>query len=361
MATRREFLAGAAGWAISAAVGDASTVSPLLVSAAHIGTADSGAVWQDGRLAPFAIRARGHGLASTASGRVILMGRRPGLFSSIVDPNDLAAPARFFAPARGCRFSGHAAISNDGKSLVTGEFDAETYEAAIVTRNPTTGEERSRWNVGGIEPHDLTYACGGECLIVALGGLVNDGGVAAPAFNPEGVRSEVLEIDPRSGAVIVRHRMPASLASVSLRHLAVRPGGQAVAVAGQDQDLSERRPLVGLLTPGCKIELLPMPDPRQFDLRGYVGSIAFDRSGEFIAAASPRGSLVGLWSASRRAWLGGLAIADVCGIAAGRSDATFWATSGHGGIYKIAADAHGAHSARQWRADAGFDNHLLVI
>jgi len=36
--------------------------------------------------------------------------------------------------------------------------------------------------------------------------------------------------------------------SLSLRHLTVSPDGETIAVAAQDQDLSETRPLVGLLS-----------------------------------------------------------------------------------------------------------------
>lgn len=361
MATRREFLAGAAGLCLAARAGRASAPAPRLASAVHARSSDEGAIWQDGRLASFAIPARGHGLAHGRDGHVVLMGRRPGLFSSIVDPDNPAVGARVFRPSANCRFSGHAAITVDRTALVSGEFDSGSYAAFAVARDPVTGAERARWKLDGIEPHDLAFACGDTRLIVALGGLVNDGGVAGPAYNPDGVRSEVVEVDPSSGAVVARHRLPPAYESLSLRHLSAAPRGDCIAVAAQDQDLSERRPLVGLLAPGAGIELLPMPDPRDFDLRGYVGSLAFDASGAFVAAASPRGSLVGLWSAPRRAWLGAIALADVCGIAAGSEPATFWASTGHGGIFELAAGPRGLDVVRQWRADAGFDNHLLLI
>src|SRR6185312_9341084 len=130
-----------------------------------------------------------------------------------------------------------------------------------------------------------------------------------------------------------------------------------IAVAAQDQDLSQTRPLLGLLS--GDLAMLPMPSVREADFRGYVGSVAFDASGEFIAAASPRGSVLGLWSARRHAWLGALPIADACGVAAAAEDGMFWVSSGHGGLYKVSAAP--LRIAAEWHTAAGFDNHLITV
>src|SRR6185295_1257906 len=142
---------------------------------------------------------------------------------SIVDPADLTSPLQVFQPSRDCRFAGHAAASPDGTALVTSEFDDKTIEACIVSRDPKTGVERARWPLKEIEPHELLFARNGARLVVALGGLIKDGGVTGPAADPNEVRSALLEIDPKSGAVLARHALAPSLASLSLRHLALSP------------------------------------------------------------------------------------------------------------------------------------------
>jgi uncharacterized protein len=352
MATRREILLGGAGLALTAGLARAAA-SPALMSAARLGDHDGGVIWRAQALTPFALPARGHALAHAESGHVALIGRRPGLFGTLVDPRD--GSTRVFAASRDARFAGHAAC--DGTRLVTGEFDAATFEAALVVRDAATGVEQARWRPGGIEPHELVFA--GDRLIVALGGLIEDGGVAGPADNPGGIKSEVLEIDPKSGRVLARHALPPAFGSLSLRHLAPLPDGETVAVAAQDQDLSQTRPLVALLRLGKGIEPLATPDPRDIDFRGYIGSIAADRSGAYLAAASPRASLLGLWSAGSGAFLAALPIADVCGVTAGIEPGIFWASSGHGGVYRI--DAAAAKIAAEWHVDAGFDNHLLMV
>lgn len=242
--------------------------------------------------------------------------------------------------------------------LVTSEFDASTFAAALTLRDPKSGAEQTRWLPGGIEPHEIVFANDGARLFAALGGLIKDGGVSGPAFNPGGVHSAVLELDPPSGKVLARRTLPESLSTVSLRHLAVARDGETIAVAGQDQDITVTRPLVGLLRPGKEIEMLEWPDPRDCDFRSYVGSVAI--SGDVIAAASPRGSVLGFWSVGSGKWLGALAIADVCGVTAAEKGG-FWASSGMGGVFKISMSASAPRVEAQWHTDAGFDNHLLMI
>jgi len=361
METRREFLAGASTACLSAFAPPvfAANQAPRLISAAKLGRRDGGVLWSAEKLTSFDLPTRGHAPVRLNDGRVLLMSRRPGLFASMIDPRDPLTSAGLFTSSNNSRFSGHAAASPDGTQLVTGEFDATSFAAALVLRDPKSGAERARWQPGGIEPHELVFARGGARLVAALGGLIEDGGVAGPAFNPGGIDSAVLELDPASGKVLARHKLADMFASLSLRHLAVAPDGETVAVAAQDQDITVTRPLVGLLRFGKGIEFLAWPDPRECDFRSYVGSVAIN--GDVVAAASPRGGVVGFWSLRDGRWQGSLAIADVCGLAAASERDAFWASSGHGGIFKIAANTSPPRIESQWRTDAGFDNHLLPI
>jgi hypothetical protein len=345
---RRNFLAGLSALGVSASMAHALPSPPRLVSAAKLGARDGGAVWSENGLAPFALPARGHGPVRMPDGRVLVMGRRPGLYGSILDPRDPSSLTSF--TVGDSRFAGHAAITPDSATMVTSQFDPVSFEAALVVRDPRTGAERARWHPGGIEPHELVFAR--ERLVVALGGLIRDGGVAGPAFNPGGIDSAVVEIDPKSGQVLARHKLKD--ASLSLRHLGFHE--DTVVVAMQDQDLSQTRPLLAAVAK--ELEPFEWPDPRDCDFRSYIGSVAIDASGSYAAAASPRGGMLGLWSVSGK-WLGGLPIADVCGVAAG--DKCFWASSGMGEIVKIAASDKGPVADARWHVDAGFDNHLLAL
>ena len=364
MATRRGFLAGALAAGATQAFAAQSLAmaapAPRLVAAAKLGQRDGGLLWSADRQLVFDLPARGHAPSHLPGGRVVVMSRRPGLFGTMFDAGDPSSRT-VFAPSDGYRFAGHAVASPDGRMMVTTEFEAASFAGRVVSRDLETGAERAVWIPGGIEPHELLFAKGGSRLIVALGGLIKDGGVAGPAFNDGGIDSAVVELDPGSGAVLARHKLGA--ASLSWRHMAVSPDGETVAVAGQDQDITVKRPLVGLLRPGKGIEALAWPDPHDFDFRCYVGSVAIDKSGAYVAAASPRGSVLGLWRLADGQWHGGLAIADVCGLTAAAEPGMFWASTGLGGVVKIAANSStgGPRIDAQWHADAGFDNHLLLV
>ena len=196
-----------------------------LMSAARIGGVDGGALVSRQTVAPFSLPARAHALARLPDGRVLLIGRRPGTFAAIVDPAlaDEGETPRIFGPSAGRRFAGHAAVSPDGRTLVTSEIDAETGEGAVVFRAAKSGAIQAVYPAG-IEPHDLLFARGGARLIVAVGGIAHAADVKGPAMNAGKIESFIAEIDPHSGAMLERHALPADLKSLSLRHMALEIG-----------------------------------------------------------------------------------------------------------------------------------------
>jgi hypothetical protein len=211
----------------------------------------------------------------------------------------------------------------------------------------------------GIEPHDVLFARGGEILVVAVGGIARAADVKGPAINAGRIESAILELDPRSGAVLKRHALPEDMSTLSLRHMALAPDGETVAFGMQDQDRSTTRPVMGLLRLGRGIELLPLPAEDEGGLRSYIGSVAIDASGRYTAATSPKGGLAGLWSLVDGRWRGGFKLADVCGLAADAAPGCFWATSGHGDVVQLSAGDDGLTPLTRWTAPAAFDNHLL--
>lgn len=331
-----------------------------LISAARIGETDGGALVDSEGLSGFALPGRAHALTQLATGDVALIARRPGSFGAIVNPHALDADARLFAPTAGHRFAGHAALSPDGRRLVTSEIEAEAGTGAVVIRDSRSGAPRAAFSVG-IEPHDLLFACGGSRLVVAIGGIARAADVKGPAINAGNIESAIVELDPRSGAVLNRHALPGSLKSLSLRHMALAPSGETIIFGMQDQDRSELRPLMGVLRLGEGIELLPLPEDDAGRLRSYVGSVGIDASGRYAAATSPKGGVIGLWSLSDGTWLGGFVLADVCGLTPDAEAACFWATSGLGDVVKLRASNTGLTAETHWQADAAFDNHLLRI
>ena len=331
-----------------------------LVSAARVDEVDGGALIAADGFTGFSLPGRAHAITRLPWGEVVLIGRRPGAFAAFVDPRDPDADVRLFAPAAGHRFAGHAALSPDGRTLATSEIDAETGTGSVVLRDARSGAPRALFPAG-IEPHDLLFARGGSRLVVAIGGIARAADVKGPAINAGNIESAILEMDLNSGAILKRHELPADMKSLSLRHMALAPDGETIAFGMQDQDRSEMRPLMGCLRVGGGIELLPLPEEDEGRLRAYIGSVAVDSSGRYLAATSPKGGVVGLWSLADGNWLGGYAAADVCGLAPDKDPACFWVTSGLGDVVQLRATEKGFAAQAHWQAAAAFDNHLLRL
>jgi hypothetical protein len=331
-----------------------------LVSAARIGETDGGVRVDHNGLTGFSLPGRAHALVRLNEAELVLVGRRPGSFAAILNPQDPQKPPRLFAPAPGHRFAGHAALHPDGRTLVTSEIDAETGAGAVVVRDAHDGAPRAIF-AAGIEPHDLLFARGGARLVVAIGGIAKAADVKGPAINVGNIDSAIVELDPKSGAVLKRHALAPSLKSLSLRHMALAPDGETIAFGMQDQDRAELRPLMGVVRLGAEASLLPLPEEDEGALRSYIGSVVIDVSGRFVASTSPKGGVVGLWSLDNGRWLGGFALADVCGLAPDAEAGCFWATSGLGDVVKLSAGDAGFQPKAHWQAPAAFDNHLLRI
>jgi uncharacterized protein len=328
-----------------------------LLTAARIDGRDAGALVCDGAVCPFALPARAHApILLRDAGAAILIGRRPGTFAAVIGLESPEAPSRFFEPTAGYRFAGHAAVHR--QALFTSEIDALSGDGAVVLRDAKSFAPHARFVVG-IEPHDVLFARGGEVLVVAVGGIARAADVKGPAINAGRIESSILELDPRNGAVLRRHALPADMSSLSLRHMALAPDGETVAFGMQDQDRARIRPVMGLLRVGRGIDLLPLPGGDDGALRSYIGSVAIDSAGRFVAATSPKGGIVGLWSLVDGRWIGSFSLADVCGLAADASPGRFWATSGHGDVARLEAGHAGLSAVAHWRAPAAFDNHLL--
>jgi uncharacterized protein len=328
-----------------------------LLSAARVDGVDSGAIVCDDGFCSFALPARAHApILMPEQGGALFVGRRPGTYAAALDLESPDAPARIFHPIASHRFAGHAALN--GAALVTTEMDESSGEGAAVLRDARSFAPRARFGVG-IEPHDVLFARGGEVLVVAVGGIARAADVKGPPINAGRIESAILELDPRSGALLKRHTLPGDLSTLSLRHMVLAPDGETVAFGMQDQDRSRARPLMGLLRMGRGIDLLPLPVDDEGVLRWYIGSVAIEASGRYVVATSPKGGLAGLWSLADGSWLGGFKMDDVCGLAADGVPGRFWATSGHGDVVHLAASKGGLAPLAHWQAAASFDNHLL--
>ena len=357
MATRREFFSGAAAAGALAACPALAGTSAHLISAARIGGVDGGALWSPGRLQEFTLPARGHSPTLLSNGHVALIARQPGTFGAVV--NEVTLDTAIFKPAQQYRFGGHAAAHESATGFVTGEFHEDSGRGLIAVRG-ARGSEMAHWQAGGIGPHDLVYSKDGSRLYVALGGLLQEPDVRSPPLNAGAIESSLAVLDATTGKLLANHKLPADMTSLSIRHLALSPDGRTLAIGMQDQDLTLMRPVVWLFD-GHSFAPLPLPETEPSTFRGYIGSIAYDTRGRFIAATSPRGGVVGLWNAANGRQLGLFHFADACGLAASATLSAFLVTSGTGDIVELHASEHGFAVAARYHVGAQFDNHAIRV
>lgn len=305
--------------------------------------------------------ARLHGIEASPRGPLaVAVGRRPGHVALVYDRTHGGQVAEF-APGAGRVFSGHGRFSPDGARFLTNEIERPAQSGGTRTMGRGTVAVRAvaggfeivdEWRTGGDGPHDLMR--NGPHLVVANGGIEPN---TPEARDAEATGSTITLLDPDTGAARGEGQLPADLASLSLRHLARDEAGTIMVAA---QDLLKdgvSRPL--LFAIGAEGALTPFeaPEAELLALRGYVGSVAFDASGAFIACSSPRGGRIAIWRRDGR-YMGAVPLVDGCGLAGTAQAGRFLATSGYGEVILIAVDESVGIIDRR-TGGPRFDNHMV--
>jgi len=363
---RRGFLLGAGAALVmgpSRAAGLAGANAGWLATAGVEG--GFAAVGLDGSLttadrAPSTVRL--HGIEASPRGPLaVAVGRRPGLVAIVFDREKGGAVATF-DPGAGRVFSGHGRFAADGGLFLTNEIERPQEGAGGMGRGVVAVREvkgsfaiTAEWPSGGDGPHDLMQS--GPALVIANGGVEPN---TPEARDAEITGSGVTLLDPTSGDVRGAGVLSRDLASLSLRHLS-RDGRGGTVVAAQDllKD-GEARPLLFRIAADGALSSFDAPEAEWRALRGYVGSVAHDPSGRFVACASPRGNRVAVWQADGR-YVGAVPLTDGCGLAPGREAGTFVAASGYGEVIMVAAGGEGVGIVARRTGGPRFDNHMVRI
>lgn len=304
--------------------------------------------------------ARLHGIeASPRSTLAVAVGRRPGHVALVFDRLKGGQVARF-TPGAGRVFAGHGRFSPDGDLFFTTEIERPAGpihgmgRGIVAARRVEAGFEIvAEWPSRGDGPHDLMRS--GDVLVVANGGIEPN---TPEALDAEETGSSIALLDPVTGTVRGEGALTGDLASLSLRHLA-RDGTGFTVVAAQDllKDGVARPLLFGIGRDG-KVSPFDAPDEAWRGLRGYVGSVAIDRSGGFVACATPRGNRVAVWTKEGR-YLGAVPLMDGCGLAATPEPGRFIATSGYGEVILVSVEDGAVGIAGRRTGGPRFDNHMV--
>ncbi|WP_395664622.1 DUF1513 domain-containing protein [Methylocella sp.] len=364
---RRGFLAGAGAALASLAAGPFAAAlaespdAPRFLAAAGEGEGYAALVLDAG-LKPQARAAsaqRLHGF-DAQGGRAVAVGRRPGHVALVLDPLT-GRGLGDFAPAPGRVFSGHGRFSPDGTVFLANEIERPEGgrgmgRGTVSLRRPDAGFAiEAEWPSGGDGPHDLFFAPFG--LVVANGGIEPN---TPEAKDAERAGSSLAVLDPQTGAARAEGRLAEPLASLSLRHLALSREG-ALAVAAQDLLADgEARPLLFRVSAAGALTAFEAPDAEWRALRGYVGSLAYDRSGRYLACASPRGGRVSVFRAEGR-FVGAVPLADGCALAPAGAPGRFVAGGGYGQTLLIGVEDERVGVLARGAGGPRFDNHFLAL
>ncbi|HMB76908.1 MAG TPA: DUF1513 domain-containing protein [Kiloniellaceae bacterium] len=302
---------------------------------------------------------RGHGIAFRRSeSECLVFARRPGRFVLVLQLETGALLQRI-DPAAGRHFYGHGAFSADDALLFATENDYETGRGCIGIYDCRAGYRRlGEVPSGGIGPHDIALMPDDATLVVANGGIRTHPAKGRAKLNLPTMAPSLVYIDAASGRLLEKVELPARLHQLSIRHLDVAGDGQVVFAMQYEGDLADEVPLVGLHRRGAAARLLRGPDDVETRTRRYVGDVAFDASGRYLLASSPRGNLFTAWDAVRGSYLAAETLTDVCGLSAAGGAGQFLVSSGIGALSHF--DALQGEILRTKAADAAtlWDNHL---
>lgn len=364
---RRALLRGAAAIAFGAVLGPRASgaATRLLVSTARLPDGRFGlvAVEPDGAVR-FAtpLPGRGHEpVVAAGRGEVVVMARRPGRFLAVVALADGNLRRTLSAPA-GRHFYGHAVFGPDHRLLYTTENDYDGGRGVIGVWDAAAGYARvGELDAHGIGPHDLALGADGRTLAIANGGLLTHPDFGRAKLNLASMQPCLSVIDRRTGALLRRLVLPQELHQLGIRHLCIARDGSVGFGMQYEGPQSDTVPLAGTWAVDGTVVLLPLPDATPAETRNYVGDVAVDATGRYLAASFPRGGKVGVWDLPAGRCLGLVPAFDACGLAAESGTSRLWISDGAGEIGPVDPGRSLARSVVTPIAGLAFDNHFARI
>jgi hypothetical protein len=310
-----------------------------------------------------ALPERGHAVTVRPDGsECVAVARRPGEFAIVVDIAQRTA-VQEFAPTPGRTFAGHAVYSADGRHLLLTEDDAELEQGFVAMRDVADGYRAvASFPTCGIGPHELLWPAGGRLVAVANGGILTGPDSGGMPLNLDTMHSSLALIDAADGGLHRLITLPNHLHQLSIRHLAALHGDRLALGMQWQGSLEDDVPLVGIVGPGGEVRFLDLPEEIAGRPLGYVGSVAADAGGRWLAASAPRGNCVLFWDGDSCAFAGAVDIADGCGLSPTASIGEFLLTSGAGIVERVVCEG----GLRRRRLDSAalmqgqWDNHVTL-
>jgi hypothetical protein len=291
---------------------------------------------------------RAHALAREPDGSVLAVARRPGEWLLRWHPQ--ADSVQWHWIDDDYRLNGHVLLGRDGDSLLTTETDLQSGAGLLVRRDRSSLVVTHRWPTQGQDPHAMLYLPHGDVL-VANGGIASRPETGRARVPGEPVDASLVAMSDSDG----QRRQTWRLAdkALSLRHLALHPGGQlAVAMQAHHDDrlLRDRAPVLAVLD-STQQQLVPVAGTGQ--VAGYGGDVTALGGHWFVSC--PRADCVLRVAVTGSASVTRLALADACALAAAADQAWGLAIGRHAGLQL------GQAQATPSPLGATPDNHAVVL
>lgn len=263
-----------------------------------------------------ALPARAHGMAySAATGRAVAFARRPGTFAMVFDPAGRTEPIIVTSP-EGRHFYGHGHFSPDGRLLYASENDFDGNRGMIGIYDAHDEFRRiGEFDAHGIGTHDMTVSDDGKLLVIANGGIETHPDFGRTKLNLDRMEPSLVLIDAKTGALIQRHGLPASLRQLSTRHLDIDGKGRIWFACQWEGARNALPPLAGWFSKGEDIALLSLPEETTARLGNYVGAIAVNRREGLVGLTSPVGGAAVTLDAKTGVVLKEEAVRNAAGVA----------------------------------------------
>lgn len=365
---RRQFLIGsmvALGAARHALAAEGLRDAAAAVYASGVRLADGTyavlLIAEDGRiLREIPISARCHDIAiDHKARRGVVFARRPGFFALAFDADGNREP-ELFAPPPGRHFYGHGVFSKDGRLVYATEHDVETGNGMIGIYDATGAWKRvGEFPSFGIGPHEAILLSDGKTLAIANGGFGNDPATGRESIGVADMAPNVAFVDVGSGALKVRHDVPAEINLLSVRHLAETPRGDIWFGSQWQGGLEDTPALIGRVGLDRPISMLEHADPLGIALKGYVGAVAVSADGRLLAASAPLAGRVVYANTETGKIVHEVRIKDSSGLTLGSGGSDFVMSSGQG-VVRIESDGSNAPKTLNF-AGAEFDNHIRRV
>ncbi len=306
-----------------------------------------------------ALPGRGHGFAVHPSRReLVVFARRPGTFAVVVQTSDGAVRHRIESPPDR-HFCGHGAFSRDGGMLFATENDYESGHGVIGLYDCADGYRRvGEWQSHGIGPHEVRLSVDGRSLVVANGGIRTHPDYGRAKLNVASMAPNLTYLDVDTGRPLETVRLGDSFHKLSIRHIDVNASGLVAIGMQYEGDRRKQVPLVALHKAGGTVRLLQAPAEVARRMRHYIGSVAFDAGGRFVAATSPRGHIVTVWDIKAGAYHGCTKATDASGVAPTVQADEFLIAGGDGVLRLVNARSGGIAVLSKSNPERRWDNHL---